>query len=108
VAGRAAAGLGWRLLIATAVEAAWEMLENSDAVIERYRSVTISLDYYGDSVINGGGRHLAHGDRLLPGARLPVWATVALILAFEASDDLADPRRAGAERADAGLSRWTR
>ena len=73
----------WALPIAVAFEAFWELLENSPTIIERYRAVTVSFDYYGDSVLNSLSDigFMALGFWLA--SKLPVWASVALALAFE-------------------------
>jgi hypothetical protein len=77
------AGLGWRALAATVVEAGWEVVENTDAVIERYRAGTIALDYYGDSIVNSVADIGAMLLGFLLAARLPVAASVAVGLALE-------------------------
>jgi len=41
-----------RLILAVAIEASWELIENTDYLINHYRGQTVALDYYGDSVIN--------------------------------------------------------
>ena len=75
--------VGWRLLIATLIEAGWEILENSPIIIDRYRAVTISLDYYGDSVINSVADILAMMVGFWIARKAPLWVSVALILFFE-------------------------
>jgi len=75
--------LGTRLLAATAIEAAWEVFENTSFIIERYRSVTVSLGYYGDSIINSGMDIVAMVMGFLIAARAPVWASIALLIAAE-------------------------
>ncbi len=75
--------LGWRLSIATLIEAAWEIVENTDAVINRYREVTIALDYFGDSVVNSVADIFAMFLGFWLAARLPVWASLAIILVAE-------------------------
>jgi hypothetical protein len=76
--------LGALFVMAVVIEAAWEIFENTDMVINRYREVTISLDYYGDSIINSIADQLAMVLGFYLAYKLPVWVTVVLALAMEA------------------------
>jgi hypothetical protein len=75
--------VGARLVMAIAVEGTWEIVENTDFIINRYREATIALDYYGDSVINSVSDVVAMIVGFLAAARLPVWLIVALTIVME-------------------------
>ena len=75
--------LGLRLVLALLLESAWEILENTPFIINRYREQTIALDYYGDSVINSVADIAAMTFGFLLASRLPVWTTVVLMLVME-------------------------
>ncbi|MBH0237818.1 DUF2585 domain-containing protein [Methylobrevis albus] len=76
-------GLGARAALAVVIEAAWEITENTDAVINRYREATIALDYFGDSIINSVADIVAMLAGFFLARWLPVWLTVLLALGME-------------------------
>lgn len=75
--------IGVRLVLAVLIESGWEIFENTDMVINRYREVTISLDYYGDSVINSMSDITAMVLGFIAASRLPIWTTVLLTVVME-------------------------
>jgi Protein of unknown function (DUF2585) len=75
--------VGVRLCLAVLVEGAWEIFENSDVVINRYREATIALDYYGDSVVNSVSDIAFMALGFSAASRMPWKATLGLALAME-------------------------
>ena len=73
----------WALPIAVAFEGMWELLENSPIIIDRYRAVTVSFGYNGDSVVNSLSDIGFMVIGFLIASRIPAWVSVVMALAFE-------------------------
>jgi hypothetical protein len=72
-----------RFLISVGIEVAWEILENSPTIIDRYRSTALAQGYTGDSIINSVCDTLAMSAGFLMAHILPIWLTVGLGIAAE-------------------------
>lgn len=75
--------VAWRFFIATSVEAAWEVLENTNYTIEKYRENTASLDYFGDSILNCVGDLLACAVGFWIAFKLGWWKSLIFFLLIE-------------------------
>src|SRR5688572_25549934 len=72
-----------RFLVALLIETAWEVAENTPAVIDRYREATIALGYSGDSILNNLSDIAMMALGFLAARKLPVWASILVVLVLE-------------------------
>lgn len=73
----------WRMLIALLIEGGWEVAENSSYVINRYREATISLDYFGDAILNSISDMICCATGFGIAYKLRFWKSLALFLMTE-------------------------
>ncbi len=73
----------WRLLMAIAIESAWELIENTNTVIERYRQTTAALGYHGDTVVNSLGDIMCCGIGFLIARKLGWRRSIVVFVATE-------------------------
>lgn len=72
-----------RFAVAMGIEASWEIIENTPFVIERYRAGTISLQYYGDSVVNSLSDTFCMIAGFVLARRLPTLVVIGAAVAME-------------------------
>ena len=72
-----------RFVAAMLIESAWEIIENTPMVIDRYREATIALGYSGDSILNSASDIAMMAMGFLAARRLPIWVSIAIVLLLE-------------------------
>ena len=77
------AAVEWRFAGALVIEAAWELVENTPWVIDRYREATIALGYSGDSILNSASDIAMMAVGFLAARRLPLWVSVVAVAVME-------------------------
>ncbi len=75
--------LAWRFVIAIFIESLWEVVENTNYIINRYREATISLDYYGDSIANSIFDIVCCGLGFLIAYKIGRWWSLAVFVLME-------------------------
>ena len=73
----------WQLWLAVSIEAVWELIENSEFVIRRYREQTAALGYHGDTIVNSLADILVCGLGFVVAQRLGLRRTFALFVLTE-------------------------
>ncbi|MCK7478029.1 MAG: DUF2585 family protein [Candidatus Moduliflexus flocculans] len=79
-------------------------MENTDFVIQRYRAVTASLDYLGDTVANSLGDILSFGIGVAIARCLGFWRSLGAVLGDGGRAPRLDQGQPSAKRSDAALS----
>ena len=75
--------IGQRLILAVALESGWEILENTEFILNRYRAATISFDYWGDSVFNSVGDIIAMMIGFWLTAKIPWWGSLIAFIVID-------------------------
>ena len=75
--------MAWRFVLAIFIESSWEVVENTNYIINRYREATISLDYYGDSILNSFADIVCCGLGFLIAYKIKLWWSLAVFVLME-------------------------
>ena len=75
--------VSWRLWVSVTLEALWELFENTNFIINRYRDATAALGYTGDTVVNSLGDILACAAGFLLAWRLGLRRSILVFVSVE-------------------------
>jgi len=73
----------WQFTFAVTLGSLWELLENSDFIINRYRTETAALGYHGDTIVNSLGDLACAVAGFVIARQLRWWRSLILFLIIE-------------------------